>query len=702
MAVRTTIHQAFFESYAAHPHRTTDTYDVVRWKLEIIPAEDATLTNTELTRVTLSPDVIMSFAAGDGKFESYPVGAPEAEEMSVKLNYREMPTDLRDWVTTGSGVSVTVGDASFWLSSVWIFSSDHGDTALDPEEFYPVFIGVHYHQNDCEYEFTGETIDSPLVMNLKLRHIGMACLESVTIDMLRTSVIDTAVDSEGKALECQRLYQLIIKKAGHGCTYASAEWTWDTAHRAWILPLVEIYNHIMLQAQVMFRRWLRAPVVADVWATTEAIWENRPGELTWELYKQLHDATRGYGAVLDYEDRECVALISSEASPGDLSSTATTWVGGLLGGTNVGRGSDTFFEFKNCWNFVRALVKGGDKLFFSIDQQSSISHDPGSPVFRMILDCVPIMANGGSTEMPAETLLVSDLLPNWKWHPGEMNARGGLIEVPNVVGLEPSTIEVSTDENFANDEVEFACVVHNLPSLHKLPDSFIDMRVRDNVSELSGTNMVFLVEPQGFTTRAIYYRGTPSGVASTAIAIRASSNCAYLYGPGVTGGVLGSGNEGVRNIAMAVPTATEYNSIAYAGTYGAANPGTRSTYGVMYQLILSALLQERKEYNILVALCTAARKLFARNHASGNPHGTAVLSATVLGFWPASMVGRRIALSSAADSDGFTPEGTGSTLWELTPTQRELIITSLKPDYTTMQSAIEAVATYDDAFWDTP
>jgi hypothetical protein len=608
---------------------------------------------------------------------------------------------LKAWLTTDSTVTATVEGQTYFVSGVFILSSDGGDATLDPDEFIVQFMGVHRHQGRATYTLSGK--DGPVTISLTLQHIGKACLEAISIEALRSYIIDTWLDDMTVVSE---LYTTLYKVSGHSRAYGigmsgrGLQW-------AWLLPIGLLEGSAYELMDGILKTYLRTDDIL-AWAQSDA------GALDgiivddnlWTLYEQLYDGSRAAGASLTAgftsvsQGAHVVALVSTALAPSDTSPESSEWIGGLLGGGEnaagqpFGRGDDSLFALGNCYDVIRYLAEN-----FGAKALPVAYLDAGTYVAAIAF--MPPTADedpGVGTPGAYQTVKPGDFDGAITWTPNEKDLRGCEFEVPDATGDDVEAVSHFAQNSSVNEKAhKLTALVHNLPLIGELHDKIAAGNFAIVVEaglQLTGNYSIAMHFFTGFDVRALYYLDTPS-FASAEIAIRVSSMCTYKYGASPTGP-----GPDVRQITLNL-TGFDYPSIANLGGYYTLP--NRNTYNsLVFYPLLAALIQEQRSINILSAVCRFVVKLYARNaNSDDNPHGAASLKGTLIGHWPASIVGRRIMLSDAT-TDGFTETGTKTTLWGATPSQRSVMIVKATSNDIAGTTQIEGVATDDRQFYEVP
>lgn len=702
MATRTTIYEQLLTRHYSLSHPTRSDSKAVRWLVQFLPAEDAPLLETEATYEPLPSDTVLDQSVGDCSFSNGVfVGLPLSEERELKIDYLKLPEDLRQWLTVDSGVSIIVDEERYWISCVVLLYSDRGDATLDVDEFHLEFIGGHVRQEHALY--TLGSAGGPVTISLTLQHLGKLCLEAVDIDWLRTYVIDTYAGSmTAHQYLFQTLYDNQLVLGGQNARYGWAELGITNDERAWLLPWYDLLDSIAALMQMVFHRYMRTTGAGPNWAGAVAGWySSRPFTRSWTLFRQLYDSSRlagtalTWGTGLESKEVKFVALISDVPTPVDTSSAGTNWIGGLLGGTVAGRGDDTLFAYDNAYQLVKGLAEGSaEKHLLRCD------YVPAFNLYALSVEAVRLTAPGDSADIPAYpvgTVTPADFVKDsLTWEPRKDDLRGAEYDVPGAIGVDIETVKVSVPQQ-PGGMFSATAVVHNLPSLgrHEWLTSGLfteGIQPTNNAQPIVTPNIIAIANPRGYNSRVLYYEDNPTGVSTTTIAIRVHSGCDYHYGDG------GDLAVDQNNIGLT----TNYPTQIYFGVY---NGTTKASYDrLTFAHMFALLIEEQRLTNILRAMARGIVKIFTRNSAplqtGDNPYGTATLKGTLIGHFPASIAGRELILDDS--DDGFTLEGTRTTLWDRDPSQRRLIITVCRPDDVAGTAEIEATATHDDVFYTAP
>lgn len=678
---RTTVYRHLSTRKISRATASTNNSKTVRVQVMILPAEDSPLLASEVEYEDLPPGCILEHSIGDGAFkDNVFLGVPEAEEASTKINYKLLPSGVREWISTESGIAVSIGGQTAFISSVWIFSTDGGDSTLDPDNFPVRFIGCHYFQEAAVYDLDTRR---PIIIDLKLQSLAKVSLESVTIEMLRTYIIDDG-DVAGKpntANRYPRLFDLVY--AGPSCVFGWQQNRADNnVHRAWLMPLKYLFSGIAECAAEVFSRYMRTQGAGTNWATSSSAWVGgvRPFEKTITFKKQHHDGARGNGASLAYSDVKYVGLISDVVTPGDMSSSGSNWIGGLLGGSvladgPVGRGSDTLFDLENCWNLLRALSENACS-------KTLVRCNRVSGNFELLLEPIRLCDNTDAAPASSLSLTPADFVKSsLKWCPSELVVRSGEVEIPGASGEDHTPVTKSLTTNTDQKPFAITCVVHNLPSVRSYDyDGHYPVGSQD-IPEFTTPNVMNQTNGS-FNTRVLYYEDTPATIGLQLIALRVSSCVDVTFGT-TTGGA------GVLTQALG----GTYPMPGYIGN--ASNVAFSATYDLVWrQPLFVMLMDQQRRANMMYAIANTLTRLFGRNYPGfGNPHGTATLKGTFIGSFPASLVGR---VYSLIDFDSTTFED--ATLWDRDPQQTKVVITKVTPDNLKSTSQIEAVATSNEFF----
>lgn len=693
MAERTKIYQEIITRHYALSHPSRNDAKTQRWLVRFVPAENVPLLAEDVTFDDLPEGTILEKSNGDMSFpDGVLIGMPEAEQWSLEIDYRKLPSDLKTWLTADSTVTATIEGQTYFVSGVFILSSDRGDATLDPDGFVLEFMGVHRHQGRASYRL--EEKKGRIVIDITLQHILKACLDAVPIDALRSFVIDNYLASMEVHSE---LYTTLYQATGHNRTYGVG-YSGRGLQWAWLLPIELLEQSLLLLLEQVFITYMRTDD-ALAWVAADGVSLGVVTDDTiWTFYKQLYDGSRDAGAALSdpwAAQGHIVALVSTSATPADTSPESSEWIGGLLGGGEnadgqpFGRGDDTLFALGNCYDVVRYMAET-----FGVKVLPMLVF--GGDTYSAGIECMPPTADGYDGGAPYALVAPADFIGTITWTPNENDLRGCEYEVPDVAGDDRDTVSHFTQGSSANEKAhKLTALVHNLPLVSDLHSRLAGNNavVVEAGLALTGNYSIAMHWITGFDVRGLYYLDTP-GFAGSEIAIRVCSGCTYKYGYGASGP-----GPDVRQITLDL-VGFDYPSIADLGSYY--TPANKLTYNsLVFFPLLAALIVEQRSINMLSAVCRFVVKLYARNtNSDDNPHGAATLKGTLVGHWPPSITGRRLQLDDG--STGFSEAGTDTTLWDLTPSQRSVAITSAKANDLDGTTDVEGVATDDRQFYEVP
>jgi hypothetical protein len=663
VSLRTKIYREIITREYAFSTASTNNRKFVRWCLQIVPAEDAVLGTDEVTRPDLPSGAVLEFSEGDAKFENgIFLGLPETEERTLRLDWRKIPADLRDWITTESGVSVTVGDESFWLSSVWILSCDNGDPDLDLDLWETKFMGCHLHTATAEFDFEGK--GGAITMEVKLQHIGKIVLESLSLDDLRVQMLDTDPVTR---TPYRNLYTLLLDPPGGNLWGVANTGLWDrvaSAHEyAWLMSLEDLFEALRTIADTRFRQYMRLD--GDGWMSAGVRYVDRvPFEDTVELFRQSFKVDRSAGTALTISDLRFIGLVSPHLSPTDQSASSREWIGGLLIDAPE---SQSFYDGdsgKNCWNLLQELAENACcKVFMTAAFHPGIP--PPIPAARLDIEPTFLTDSGGGYLDGAGSIAPGDLLPHWKWTPQKYDIRS--CEVPIIDAGESDVQTVTYSDGTNRNAPPYTLKMH----LHTQPmildaGGWIQNWIEANY-EGEFSSYKYIWSNVGYDCRVLYYEDQPSFATQT-IAIRVWSGAVVHYGR--------------ENVAGGADRAFAVNPVGlddYPST-----PDVSALQGM--------LIEEQRYRTWARANAQVISFLFSK-WAGTNFNGTGVLSGTMIHVPMASFVGRWLRL---VDFDEAT---TGADLWE---NRTYGVVTSARPNDIAGTVEVEIVTLTDFMFYVAP